>query len=73
MIVVETVTINNIEFQHTYSDAGFFIERDGIQYADAIDLLDSGRTYTETAIPLDDGDAEEEDYLAALAELGVSE
>ena len=35
-----------------------YIERDGERYADAIDPLDSGRTYTETDIPIK---TEEED------------
>lgn len=47
MIVTETVTINGKKYKHNYSDAGFYIERDGVQYADAIDPLDSGRVYTE--------------------------
>lgn len=53
MIIVETILIENEEFQHTYSDAGFYIERDGIQYEDAIDPIDSGRTYTETDIKIE--------------------
>jgi hypothetical protein len=48
MIQTETVTINGAEYQHTYSDAGYMIERDGVQYADAIDPVGLGRTYTET-------------------------
>ncbi len=50
MIVTEIIVINNKEFQHTYSDAGFLIERDGIQYIDAVDSINSGRTYIETDI-----------------------
>ena len=48
MIQAETITINGRQFQRTYSDAGFLIERDGAQYSEAVDPLDSGRTYTET-------------------------
>lgn len=36
----------------TYSDAGFYIEREGAQYAEAIDLPQFNYTYTETNIPL---------------------
>ena len=53
MIITETILIENEEFQHTYSDEGFCIERDGIQYEDAIDPIDSGRTYTETNIKIE--------------------
>ena len=58
MIKTETITIKGKQFMHTYSTAGCYIERDGERYADAIDPLDSGRTYTETDIPIE---IEEED------------
>ena len=48
MIKIETVTINDKEYQRTFSDEGYMIERDGIKYGEAIDPIDSGRTYTET-------------------------
>ena len=48
MIQTEIVTIRGKQFQRTWSDAGFLIERDGAQYSEAVDPLDSGRTYTET-------------------------
>lgn len=47
MIHYGTVTINGREFDHTYSDT-YFIERDGVEYPDAVDPLGSGRVYTET-------------------------
>lgn len=34
----------------TYSDAGFFIEREGVFYEEAIDPKEMGREYTETDI-----------------------
>lgn len=49
MLRKEIVTINEIEFNHTYSDAGFYIERDGVEYSDAIDPIDIEREYIETA------------------------
>ena len=52
MIIVENRTINDGTFTYTYSDEGFYIERDGVLYWDAYDPVDSGRTYTETDIPL---------------------
>jgi hypothetical protein len=36
----------------TYSDTGCHITRDGEIYEEAIDPRDSGRSYTETDIPL---------------------
>ena len=53
MILTESLTINNKQFTKTYSDAGFMIERDGVQYSEAIDLSEFGRTYTETDIPVE--------------------
>lgn len=47
MIVTEIVTINGKEYQHTYSDAGRTVVREGIAYSEAIDPIDSGRVYTE--------------------------
>ena len=47
MIISEIISENGIEYLHTYSDLGWDIERDGIIYGDAIDPVDSGRTYTE--------------------------
>ena len=48
MLIKEVVTINETEFNHTYSDAGFYIERDGVEYSDAIDPIDIEREYIET-------------------------
>ena len=50
MIISETVKINDKNFTKTYSDAGFYIERNGVHYAEAIDNIGSGREYTETDI-----------------------
>lgn len=50
MIKTEIVTINGKQFQHTYSDSNYMIERDGVLYSDAIDPLNTNRTYTETDI-----------------------
>lgn len=47
MLIKEVVTINETEFNHTYSDAGFYIERDGVEYSDAIDPIDIEREYIE--------------------------
>lgn len=47
-IKIEQVEINGRSFTLTYSDANFYIERDGAKYATALDPIDSGREYMET-------------------------
>ena len=37
MIVTEQLTINDRQFTKTYSDSGFYIERDGVQYSDKLE------------------------------------
>ena len=73
MIITETVTINNKQFTKTYSDSGFMVERDGVQYSEAIDPIDANRVYTETDKTIDSEftQATESDYQNALAEMGV--
>lgn len=53
MIQTETITIGTRKLTRTYSDAGMKIERDGIRYDEAVDPLNSGRSYTETDEPVD--------------------
>ena len=53
MIKTEIITINGMKLQRTWSDAGFLIERNGAQYSEAVDPIDSGRTYTETEVPME--------------------
>lgn len=69
MIVKEIIEINGTQYDHTYSDLNVIIERDGVQYADAVDPLGSGRVYTETDIPIEPieeaDEATEADYIEA--------
>lgn len=55
MIIREEITINNKQFIKTYSDKGVYIERDGVQYSEAIDPIEYAdeRIYTETDIPIE--------------------
>ena len=53
MIKTEQLTINEKQFTKTYSSSGFMVERDGVQYSEAIDPSEFGRTYTETDIPVE--------------------
>ena len=48
MIKTENITINDRTLTRTYSDSGYYIQRDGVRYSEAIDPAGSGRTYTET-------------------------
>lgn len=54
MIITENIVINNTEFVRTYSDKGYYVEREGVQYSEAIDPIGSGREYTETDVVVED-------------------
>lgn len=75
MVQTEIKVENGVQYEYSYSDEGFIIERDGARYADAVDPLGSGRVYTETDIPIEQDEpsdeATEADYINALHELGV--
>ena len=64
MVVQEIRMVNGTLFIYHYSDAGFYIERDGVLYADAYDLPQFEYTYTETNEPLEPETAQE---IMALA------
>lgn len=68
---------DGINLYRTYSDQGFRIHKTGTDeiYDEAIDVESAPYTYTETDKPIegDTEEATEEDYIAALAELGVTE
>ena len=53
MIITEEMVINNKLFIKTYSDSGYMIERNSIQYSEAIDLACFNREYIETNIPIE--------------------
>lgn len=70
----ERYEINGKVFARSYGLNGCLIERDGVQYAEAIDPIEyvDERVYTETTEYIDGTDeATEQDYQEALAELGV--
>lgn len=50
MIIQETVTINDKQFKHTFSDSNLYIQKEGTEeeYAEAFDVLSSTFTYVET-------------------------
>ena len=73
MIVTEQLTINDKPFTKNYSDSGYYIERDGVRYSEAIDPAELGRTYTETDVPIEaESDLTLTDALAMLGEMGVN-
>ena len=48
MIVTEIINIDGRDLTRAYSDAGYYIERYGAMYSEAVDPINSGRVYTET-------------------------
>lgn len=50
MIKTENLTIKDKSFIRTYSDSGHNVVRDGVEYSEAIDPAEFGRTYTEGAV-----------------------
>ena len=55
MIVQEHLVIDGRNFIRTASDSGRYVVRDGVSYAEAYDLADSGRQYTEGDMILIEG------------------
>ena len=73
MIVQERFTVGGRDFIRTTSDAGRYVVRDGVEYTEACDPAEFGRTYTEgDVIPSDESDladkAEAYDILTGGAE-----
>ena len=68
MIKTEIITINGVQFQKTWSDANYLIERDGAKYSEAVDPIDIERTYTETNEPIDPQDNITGDEILSMLE-----
>ena len=67
---------DGVNLYRTYSDEGMMILQNetGVKYSEAIDVEDAPYTYTETDEPISGTDeATEQDYIKALAELGVTD
>lgn len=65
---------DGVKLYRTYSDKNMMIQKDGTEeiYSEAIDVENSGFTYTETDIPIDrEEDLTIQDTLTMLGELGV--
>ena len=53
MIKTENIIVAGKQLIRTYSDAGFYIERDGVIYNEAVDPLNTSRTYEESDIHIE--------------------
>lgn len=66
---------DGVKLYRTYSDKNMTIQKDGTEeiYSEAIDVENSGFTYTETDIPIEGetGDLTVDDTLDMLNQLGV--
>ena len=72
MIVKTTQEINGVVYAYTYSDSGFMIERDGVEYSEAIDVEGAPYTYTETETPIETPEMTTEERLQdAETALGI--
>ena len=54
MVKSDIIDINGKQYRKTYSDSGYYIERDGMRFSEAIDFLGAYFVYTETNIKIED-------------------
>ena len=68
MVKSEVIEINGRQYRRTYSDSGYYIERDGMQFSEAIDFLGADFVYAETNIKIDEEPSEQsiEERLTAV-------
>lgn len=60
MIIQEHFDVNGRDFIRTTSDAGRYVVRDGVEYSEACDPAEFGRTYTEGELmPAEESDRSE--------------
>lgn len=60
MIVQTHFDVNGRDFIRTVSDSNRYVVRDGVEYSEACDPAEFGRTYTEgDVMPVDDTEAAE--------------
>lgn len=73
MIVTENFKAGESDFTRTYSDAGRYVVRDGVEYSEACDLAELGRQYTEGDLMPEDETMVEDKAEAYDILMGVSE
>lgn len=67
MIVQEPFEVNGMQFIRTYSVSGRYVVRDGVEYSEACDPAELGRTYVEgDPMPLEEITAQTEEVLNIL-------
>lgn len=68
MIKTERITIGENQYIKSYSDSGVYIHggEPESDYSEAIDPADSGRTYTETDIPIEETEADATEIVDIL-------
>ena len=66
MIVQEHFDVNGRDFIRTTSDAGRYVVRDGVEYSEACDPAELGRTYTEGGLM--PGELTAEEIISAIEE-----
>ena len=54
MVKSDIIDINGTQYRRTYSVSGYYIERDGMRFSEAIDFLGADFVYTETNIKIED-------------------
>ena len=59
MIAYEMILIGEELFCKTYSDEGYYIEREGVLYTSALDPYELSREYTETDIKIGEDDKDD--------------
>lgn len=68
---------DGVNLYRSYSDNGVHIRKVGTEevYSEAVDVENAPYEYEETDIPTEEnlGEATEQDYINALAELGVTD
>lgn len=70
MIHSDIITINGKQYKRTYSDL-YYIERDGVTYGEAIDPLDTDRSYTEASEQFTQEEIEEK-FLPQITRAGIN-
>lgn len=68
MIITETIEINGRQFTRTYSDANRYVVRDGVEYSEAYDPAEFGRTYTEGNI-IEEDETEEKNESEEILDI----
>jgi len=64
MVKSDIIDINGKQYRKTYSDSSFYIERDGMQFSEAVDFIGADFVYTETNIKIEEDSSIEERLTA---------